>query len=507
MEAADRLGIDLPAGTGEACTVFSLLDDVVSWVERPHAASLEQQRPEALPRGGRWERGEGGQVWAGANSVGAARSSRRAWEASKPHLAVHEADLSANIKRGCLAGLCPTWCRSPACRARRRGPPPAALEVGRTLRGLVWAVEAEERREQQGVASVAYSLACAVAALAAWEEGGQLGERPAYRPLPLPGLAPTSGSSGAGMAREPADMPRLLLLAGGIAAGLFGSSSPNSAASMAGSAGVAAGEVTAAKHALLQLLRLPNEAALRQAALLAAVPAVAAATKAAIGSSAGSSNSAGSSGSGCVPLAAAALQQVQSAATQRGVIVFLASSLLQCGQASGLVGQPGSAASASLGASQVRRSHELVAVYELAQLPPAPAWDTPLPAAYQLYEGSSIAAKSSSGSRRGGASLWRPTPGPGSVTRDPATAASAAAAGRPQPALGRCLTIGRAPAAVCFDCCAGVAQEGEAVDLRACAVIATDDLECALRTALRGGVRHAMPTSTDRWLLGGPPQL
>ena len=54
MEAADRLGLGLGEGGGEAAAVFSVLDDVVSWVERPNAASLSAPpAPPPPPRRGR----------------------------------------------------------------------------------------------------------------------------------------------------------------------------------------------------------------------------------------------------------------------------------------------------------------------------------------------------------------------------------------------------------------------------------------------------------------------
>lgn len=58
VEAADRLGVELSEDDGAACAVFGLLDDVISWVERPHAASLEQQRPVAAQAGRQASRSE-----------------------------------------------------------------------------------------------------------------------------------------------------------------------------------------------------------------------------------------------------------------------------------------------------------------------------------------------------------------------------------------------------------------------------------------------------------------
>ena len=50
VEAAHRLGVDLSEDGGAACAAFSLLDDVVSWVERSQAGSLEQQPPGPAPQ-------------------------------------------------------------------------------------------------------------------------------------------------------------------------------------------------------------------------------------------------------------------------------------------------------------------------------------------------------------------------------------------------------------------------------------------------------------------------
>lgn len=346
------------------------------------------------------------------------------------------------------------------CRGRRRGPPPAALVVGRTLRGMVWAVEAEERREEQGVAEVAHSLVCAAAAGAAWEEGGRLGEQPAFGLLPLPDLAAGPGQSaggGSGALPRPTDMSHVVRFASSIAAGLFGGGLPAAGGTVASSMGVATAEVTAATCALLQQLRLPGEAALRQAALLAAMPAVAAATRAATAAVA----SPGSPASGS-PLPASALGRVQVAASQQGIVAFLASTLLQCKQLPlGAVIQHGGPSVTAAAAPAVQPAFP-AAVYALAPLPPQPAWDAPLPAAYQPQGSSSAAAgKGSNGCGRGEAARAGSLhPCPGSAGGGPA--GSGAAASRGQPALGRCLTVGRAPAAVCFHCCTGVAQEGEA---------------------------------------------
>lgn len=320
------------------------------------------------------------------------------------------------------------------------------------------AAEAEERREQRGVAEVAYSLACAAAAAAAWEEGGRVGERPAYRSLPLPVVASPLGQfrAGGGALYQPHGMPGVLLLAGSVAAALFGGSSTSCAGTQARSLGRATAEVQSWIGALLQQLRLPNEAALRRSALLAAMPAVAAAIKAATAAAtAAAAPNQGSPSSG-LPLSASALRQVQASATQQGVITFLATSLLQCERAlQGPVGQQGEPGPAPEAANAVQAA----AVYALAPLPPFPAWDAPLAAAYQMQSSSSTAA--SKGSRGGAAMVGCPKAGACSARGGRAPAG--VAAGGAQAALGRCLTIGRAPAAVCFHCCAGVEQEGEAV--------------------------------------------
>lgn len=59
VEAADRLGLDLSAGGSDAAVVFGLLDDVVSWVERPNASGLSSAAapPVRWDAAGRWRLG------------------------------------------------------------------------------------------------------------------------------------------------------------------------------------------------------------------------------------------------------------------------------------------------------------------------------------------------------------------------------------------------------------------------------------------------------------------
>jgi hypothetical protein len=44
VEAADRLGVDLSGEGGAAAAVFSVVDDIVSFVERPNVSLLPHQQ-------------------------------------------------------------------------------------------------------------------------------------------------------------------------------------------------------------------------------------------------------------------------------------------------------------------------------------------------------------------------------------------------------------------------------------------------------------------------------
>ena len=218
-------------------------------------------------------------------------------------------------------------------------------------------------------------------------------------------------------------MPHILMLASHVAALLFtGASLP---AGMGG--GITAAEVSAAKAAVLLQLKLPSDAALRQAVMAAAAPAAAAALAAAL-KAAGAA--AGATGAPPPALLQAQMQQ-------QAVVGCLARALLQVQMSTvAAASQAAAACARSQQEEQQRRDELLPGVYAAALPPPA-------------------AASCSGSSHQVLAAKAMPS------------GALSAAASKPLPAS-RCLRFGKVPAAVCFACCQGMHQEACVEQLWVC---------------------------------------
>ena len=251
-------------------------------------------------------------------------------------------------------------------------------------------------------------MVCCAALTAAWEEGGQEGPRPAFKLLPLP-VASSGAAAGPALPPVlPINLQRTLLLASHVAAALF------TGATGGGMGGITAAEVAVARAGLLLQLKLPSEAALRQALLMVAAPVAARAVAAARAASVG--------GDGQSPPAVVIAQ-----AQHQAVVGYLANALLQS-QAAAAAALAAKHAAAAAAAKQ-RHQASAAAIYAIA----APA----------------------TAASRGSAAYLLAAP-----QLSPAGSSAGSADAQSQ-AKGRSLALGKAPADVCFACCIGVQQDGE----------------------------------------------
>jgi hypothetical protein len=206
----------------------------------------------------------------------------------------------------------------------------------------------------------------------------------------------------------PINLQRTLLLASHVAAALF------TGATGGGMGGITAAEVAVARAGLLLQLKLPSEAALRQALLMVAAPVAARAVAAARAASVG--------GDGQSPPAVVIAQ-----AQHQAVVGYLANALLQS-QAAAAAALAAKHAAAAAAAKQ-RHQASAAAIYAIA----APA----------------------TAASRGSAAYLLAAP-----QLSPAGSSAGSADAQSQ-AKGRSLALGKAPADVCFACCSGVQQDGE----------------------------------------------
>ena len=253
---------------------------------------------------------------------------------------------------------------------------------------------------------IAFSMVCCAAVTAAWEESGRDGPQPAFKLLPLPDANSGAAAGAALPSVQPVNLQRTLLLASHVAAALF------TGATGGGVGGITAAEVAAARATLLQQLKLPSDAALRQVLLLAAAPVAARAVATA---------RAASGGVDCQPPPAVVIAQAQ----HQAVVGYLANALLQS-QAAVAATLAGKHAAAAAAAKQ-RQQASAAAIYAVNAPVSATGSAAYLQAAPKLRP---------AGSSAGGADAH-------------------------SQAKGRSLALGKAPADVCFACCSGVQQDGE----------------------------------------------